>query len=392
LSRRDFLKFSVPATTGLVVASATGSSLVAAAASTSDPNLTGWALLYNTMLCQGPSCRACTTGCREWNQLTVPNPATKSTQVEPLATNTWTAINDQFVNNLDGSKTHHNFKAQCRHCTNASCVSACPTGAMAYHGDYTVPDQGWCIGCGYCHQACPFGVPQLGEPKQTSTKCRFCFNLLSLTLNANDPLQAKWLDPDTMTDPVLKGKSTSCALRCPVRPVKALRFGKRADLIALANSEIADIKAGKNPYQPGKPPIATSPIGTFRTVPPDLHLYGDSTDISGGSHVLFMLEQPNSFYGIADNDPNYKYYQAASNTTASNNGTADASSAGLNNGLVKGRLFPDKATYAASKVPANWGTGVATSAALAILPFWLLFRRKQQLEAAKTPETKGGAK
>jgi hypothetical protein len=113
LSRRDFLKFSVPATTGLVVASATGSNLVAAAASTSDPNLTGWALLYNTMLCQGPSCRACTTGCREWNMLTPPSPAKKPTEVEPLQVNTWTAVNDQFVLNTDTQiKTHHNFKAQ----------------------------------------------------------------------------------------------------------------------------------------------------------------------------------------------------------------------------------------------------------------------------------------
>jgi Fe-S-cluster-containing dehydrogenase component len=358
LSRRDFLKFSVPATTGLVVAGATGSGLVAAAASTSDPNLSGWALLYNTMLCQGPSCRSCTTGCREWNVLTPPNPAKKSNEVEPLQTNTWTAINDEFVANADGTKTHHFFKAQCRHCTNASCVSACPTGAMAYHGEYTVPDQGWCIGCGYCHQACPFGVPQLGEPKHTSTKCRFCFNLLS-TANP-DP---KWLDPDTLTDPVLKGKSTSCALRCPVRPVKALRFGKRADLIKMAQSEIADIKAGKNPYQVGKPSLATNPVGSFKTAPPDLHLYGDSPDISGGSHVLFILEQKNEFYGIQDQT-----------------------------GLTPGRMFPAEAKYAAAKVPASWGTGVATSAALAILPFWLLFRRKQQMEAGQKSGVQGGTK
>ena len=354
LSRRDFLKFSVPATTGLVVASTTGSGLVAAAAEPKDPNLTGWALLYNTLLCQGPSCRACTGGCREWNVLT--DPKRKSNQVEPLEINTWTSIN----NIKDSNSANHFFKAQCRHCTNASCVSACPTGAMAYHGNDSVPDQGWCIGCGYCAQACPFGVPQLGEPKHTSTKCRFCFNLLSAT--KPDP---KWLDPDTLTNTELKGKSTACALRCPVRPVKALRFGKRTDLIATAKAEIEDIKAGKNPYLPGKPPLATNPMVNSRITkaPPDLHLYGDTEAISGGSHVLFILEQKNEFYSI-EKEP----------------------------GLLPGRMFPAEAKYAAAKVPASWGTGVATSAALAIIPFWLLFRRKQELEAAKKPETKGGAK
>jgi hypothetical protein len=172
---------------------------------------------------------------------------------------------------------------------------------------------------------------------------------------------AKFVDQDTLTDPVLKGKSTSCAIRCPVRPVKALRFGKRADLIAKANAEITAIKNGTNPYT--NQPLATSPVGNFKTAPPDLHLYGDSTAISGGSHVLFILEQKNEFYGIKDQT-----------------------------GLVPGRLFPAEPKYAAAKVPANWGTGVATSAALAILPFWLLFRRKQQMEAAKATQTKGGAK
>ena len=351
LSRRDFLKFSVPATTGLIVAGATGTGLVAAAAESSPPELTDWALLYNSALCQGPSCRACTNGCRDWNHLEIPNPAEKQTQVVPLATNTWTAVNDQAISNPDGTKEHNFFKAQCRHCTNASCVAACPTGAMAYHGDYTVPDQLWCIGCGYCVQACPFGVPQLGEPKHTSTKCRFCFDRLTKSLT-----DKTLLDPDTIDNPIIKGFTTGCALRCPTRPVKALRFGKRADLIAIAKKEVADLKAGKNPY-PGQQttPKITGPIQ-------DAHLYGDTEAISGGSHVLFILTKPNSFYDLEGE------------------------------GLEKSRgLFPEEAHYSAKKVTANWGTGVATAGALAILPFWLLFRRKQEL-ASQQSGVKGGSK
>ena len=341
LSRRDFLKFSVPATTGLfVLGGAPGTGLVAAAAETAPPELKGWALLYNTMLCQGNSCRACTNGCREWNKLSKPDPPVKSTAVEGLATNTWIAINDRAVPRSDGTNENNFFKAQCRHCTSASCVSACPTGAMSYHGEYTAPSQTWCIGCGYCAQACPFGVPQLGEPKNTATKCRFCFD--RLTKASTDK---SLLDPDTIDNPTIKGLTTECALGCPVRPVKALRFGRRDELIATAKNEVADLVRGFNPYT-GKP--LTTPMK-------DAHLYGDSEVISGGSHVLFILSKPNSFYGLPEGK-----------------------------GLANSQLFPEAPQYVAKKVPARWGTGIATAGALAILPFWLLFMRKQELAGQRS--------
>ena len=351
LSRRDFLKFSVPATTGLIVAGATGTSLVAAAAESSPPELTDWALLHTSLLCQGPSCRACTNGCRDWNHLTKPDPKAETQKtVVPLATNTWTAVNDQAIDNPDGTKEHNMFKAQCRHCTNPSCVAACPTGAMSKHGDYTSVDQKWCIGCGYCAQACPFGVPQLGEPKHTSTKCRFCWDRLTSK-------DKTLLDPDTIENPIIKGLTTSCAFNCPVRPVKALRFGKRAELIAAAKKEVADLVKGTNPYT-GKP--LPAPLK-------DAHLYGDTEAISGGSHVLFILTKPNSFYGLEEAE-------------------------GVKTeGIKKGRMFPEEAQYSAGKTPTRWGTGVATAGALAILPFWLLFRRKQEL-ASQQSGVKGGSK
>ena len=47
----------------------------------------------------------------------------------------------------------------CKHCTNAGCLDACPTGALIRTEFETVivqPDV--CNGCGYCIPSCPFGV------------------------------------------------------------------------------------------------------------------------------------------------------------------------------------------------------------------------------------------
>ena len=49
----------------------------------------------------------------------------------------------------------------CKHCENAGCLEACPTGAIVrteFGGVFVQPDV--CNGCGYCVVACPFGVVQ----------------------------------------------------------------------------------------------------------------------------------------------------------------------------------------------------------------------------------------
>jgi formate dehydrogenase iron-sulfur subunit len=47
----------------------------------------------------------------------------------------------------------------CKHCTNAGCLDACPTGALIRTEFETVIVQAdICNGCGYCIPSCPFGV------------------------------------------------------------------------------------------------------------------------------------------------------------------------------------------------------------------------------------------
>jgi carbon-monoxide dehydrogenase iron sulfur subunit len=54
----------------------------------------------------------------------------------------------------------------CRHCDDAPCMTVCPTEALTRPSlsEPVVVNQGRCIGCEYCVQACPFGVIVLARP------------------------------------------------------------------------------------------------------------------------------------------------------------------------------------------------------------------------------------
>ena len=57
----------------------------------------------------------------------------------------------------------------CKHCHNAPCLEACPTGALfKTEFDTVVVQQDICNGCGYCVPACPFGVVDLSTTGRQS--------------------------------------------------------------------------------------------------------------------------------------------------------------------------------------------------------------------------------
>ena len=65
-------------------------------------------------------------------------------------------------------------RRSCFHCTNAGCVTVCPTGCLKYEENGVVsvsPEK--CIGCRYCEMACPFDVPRYygDERRSTSAQC-----------------------------------------------------------------------------------------------------------------------------------------------------------------------------------------------------------------------------
>ncbi|EDV9796881.1 dimethyl sulfoxide reductase subunit B, partial [Salmonella enterica subsp. enterica serovar Livingstone] len=78
-------------------------------------------------------------------------------------------------------------------------TKVCPSGAMHKRDDgFVVVNEEVCIGCRYCHMACPYGAPQYNAAKGHMTKCDGCH------------------------DRVADGKKPICVESCPLR---ALDFG-----------------------------------------------------------------------------------------------------------------------------------------------------------------------
>ena len=158
-------------------------------------------LLLDTTRCVG--CGACGQACREANGL--PVSAAKEVGGDLNAT-TFTV-----VNNRQGRYV----RRMCMHCETPTCVSVCPVGALektalgpvVYHEDK-------CMGCRYCMQACPFGVPRYewDRPLPYVRKCNMCASRQA------------------------EGKATACATVCPTG---ATTYGDREELIAEAKRRIA---------------------------------------------------------------------------------------------------------------------------------------------------------
>jgi formate dehydrogenase iron-sulfur subunit len=117
----------------------------------------------------------------------------------------------------DGQKPWAIRRQQCMHCLNPACVSVCPVAAMykTAEGPVIYRDER-CLGCRYCMNACPFGVPtfdwESGLLDQALIrKCDFC------------------------ADRQKEGKLPACIEACPT---KAVIFGDREALLAEAKERI----------------------------------------------------------------------------------------------------------------------------------------------------------
>jgi formate dehydrogenase beta subunit len=171
----------------------------------------------DTSTCIG--CKACEVACQEWNDLAiVPTQQTGSYQTLPtLHPDYWNLIRFN-EHDFDGGIVWLMRKDQCMHCDEPGCLAACPApGAIVQYANGIVdvnPDQ--CIGCKYCETGCPFDVPRFSATTGKMSKCTLCVDRVSV------------------------GLEPACIKACPTG---CLHFGTKADMVALGNARVAQLKA-----------------------------------------------------------------------------------------------------------------------------------------------------
>lgn len=97
----------------------------------------------------------------------------------------------------------------CNQCEKAPCVQVCPVGATYQTADGVVlVDRKWCIGCGYCIMACPYGMRFFHPLYHVAEKCNFCYHRIN------------------------KGMKPACAQACPMGARRIGNIKDPADPVA----------------------------------------------------------------------------------------------------------------------------------------------------------------
>ncbi len=183
------------------------------------------AFLTDSTLCIG--CKACEVACKEWNGIEADGYNWSGFSYDntgALGASTWRHV--KFVetpaevglggNSAEKLPTFSFSSDVCKHCENAGCLEACPTGAIVrteFGGVYVQPDI--CNGCAYCVVACPFGVIAKNQEDGRAFKCTFCYDR-----------QRVGLEP-------------ACAKACPT---ESIRFGELDELRLVAQERVRELK------------------------------------------------------------------------------------------------------------------------------------------------------
>ena len=78
------------------------------------------------------------------------------------------------------SSTRSSCPKLCNLCEHPPCVQVCPVGATFDAPDGAVLiDPKYCIGCGFCIQACPYGSRFLNPVTKTAEKCTLCYHRIT---------------------------------------------------------------------------------------------------------------------------------------------------------------------------------------------------------------------
>jgi formate dehydrogenase iron-sulfur subunit len=182
------------------------------------------AFLTDSTLCIG--CKACEVACKEWNGVSEDGLDWSGYSYDntgAVGASTWRHV--KFVEDApvpgfggnSGEQVSWEFSSDvCKHCEEAGCLEACPTGAIVrteFGGVYVQPDV--CNGCAYCIVSCPFGVVAKNEKDGRAFKCTFCYDRQKV------------------------GLKPACAKACPTESIK---FGEINQLRAEAQQRLGVLK------------------------------------------------------------------------------------------------------------------------------------------------------
>ena len=179
---------------------------------------TTYGFFTDTTICIG--CKACEVACKNYNGVEADGQYLSGFSYDNtvrLGAQTWRHV--AFVEQsipmvVDGPPQRWLMLSDvCKHCTNAGCLDACPTGALIRtEFDTVVVQPDICNGCGYCVPACPFGVVEVDmHGLGIAQKCTLCY--------------------DRLRD----GMEPACAKACPT---DSIVFGPMDELVVKAQGRV----------------------------------------------------------------------------------------------------------------------------------------------------------
>ncbi|MDX1776922.1 MAG: 4Fe-4S dicluster domain-containing protein [Desulfobulbales bacterium] len=193
-SRRDLLKNTFKATlaSALPLSAFKMLSPAQVKASVGDSDVR-WVFLVDTRKCVG--CGLCVKACKHENEVPYDPPVTRTWVERYVFLKSGKPYIESPFGGRDGytdSKIYGDdippdqiakaffVPKLCNQCDNPACVQVCPVGATYRTLDGVVlVDRKWCIGCGYCIMACPYGMRFFHPIHKVAEKCTFCYHRIT---------------------------------------------------------------------------------------------------------------------------------------------------------------------------------------------------------------------